>query len=287
MAKYYLKQNTKKVEGYIDFSKIEGFEKLDSTKLKDIDSFTSIFKNDEELKFYLCQKGLIDLDNVNSNLNIIYRYNKADKKVPYGLVFNDDLRLFNEQEMKNFLHESIYNFDLLKKLCNRFDEYYGQEMNIHVLRNHIALFEDGNMQYSLPGSEKEYLINMYKNAINRFVHGIVTKYNNKKKEEVENYRGFRDLAMFLNKRLKEIEEEKMKKIIAQQDLEKAIEEHRNETEEFLTGEDFKRMRKPSYKEFYKGMDIEQEKEIKKEKTKIKTKQFNIPGQLTFEDMGWK
>ena len=272
MAKYYLKQNTKKTNGYIDFSKIEGFENLDSTKLKDIDSFTSIFKNDEELKFYLCKKGLIDLDNINSNLNITYRYNKADKKVPYGLVFHDDLKLFNVQEMRNFLHESIYNFDLLKKLCNRFDEHYGQEVNIHIIRNHIALFEDGNMQYSLPSSEKEYLIKMYKNAINRLVHGIVTKYDNKKKE-VENYRGFRDLAMFLNTRLKEMEEEKLKKIKSEQELEKIVEEHRNETEEFLTEEDYKK--------------VNQYEEEIKEKVKTKTKKLNIPGQLTFADMGWK
>lgn len=281
MAKYYLKQNTRKSEDYIDFSKLEKFNKFDATKLKDIDAFTSIFNNEEELKFYLCQNGLISLDSINRNLKITYKYKKQDKRIPYGLVFKDDMKLFNEQIMKEILHDNMYNFDLLEKLCNKFKEYYGQDLNIHVIKNHIVFFRDDNMQYSLPSSEKQQLIQMYKNAINRLVHGIVTKYDNKKKEEVQNYRGFRDLAMFLNKRLNEMEEMKQNNNMDQNlnnpenDID-FVEEHRNETEEFLTEEDYRRVNQN-----------EEELIKNKEKVKTKTKQFNIPGQLTFEDMGWK
>lgn len=287
MAKYYLKQNKRNSNEYIDFSKIEKFKALDSTKLKNIDNFTSIFKNEEELKFYLCQEGLIDLDSINNNLKIVYKYKKQDKKVPYGLVFEEDMKLFNERMIKQILNDNIYDFDLLEKLCNRFKEYYGQDVNIHVIRNHVALFRNENMQYSLPNSEKEQLISMYRNAINRFVHGIVTKYDSKKQKETENYRGLRDLAMFLSyqskKQINEFMNEECSIIEEKSNMIEEIDfikQHRIENEEFLTSEDYKNI--PDYDSLHGTIS----EENSDDKRKVKNKNIHIPGQLSFKDMGW-
>ena len=275
MTKYYLIQNGKEIENAIDFNKIEGFNNLDSYKLKDIVTFTSTFYNEEDLKFFLVKNNLIELKNMGKELKIVYRHNKKQKTLMYGITYKNDYEFFDVNVIKRFLYENQKNYDLLEKLCNHYKNAYNQEINLHIIKSYVIFSRNEGIDYDVTNSEKEQMIKTYQDAINRFVDKTVTKFDSKKLEVVENYKGLRDLAMFLSYQYKKQQNDYELIKMYDMELEKIIEEHNNEHEEFLTYEDYDRVK---YNE--------PEENKKNNKVKIKEKNINIPGQLTFKDMGW-
>ena len=304
MAKYYLVQEVKKELQIIDFSKISGFLEFDSTNLKDIITFTGMYKDETELKQFLLHHNLIKEDNFNKKLKITYKYKKQNKTLMYGVTYEDDLEFFNEANIKKFFSQNKDNYELLEILCNHYRNSYNQGLNIDTIRAYIRFFKqyevEDNTDYI--DDDKKQQLNEYERAINSFIFKELHTFDKKREEYKQNFRGLRDLAMFLSYQIKkqnkqteqsQVQQEENEQIKQPQiqhesekiqqiskelqreiDLKNAIEEHRNEREEFLTEEDYKKVN-------------QNEEELTKEKVKTKTKQFNIPRQLTFEDMGWK
>lgn len=268
MSKYYLTLVGIDKEKTIEFNKIEGYESYDCYSLRDIDKFTSQFNNVDELKNFLAKNNIIDYKHSDKSLRILYNYKKEEKNLKYGVVYKDNYKLFDIKRIKNYLYDNLENYDLLEEMCNQYEEAYMQEENIDSIRRYIRFFSNNDVYFYSMNSEKNQMIKECKEAIDKFVFRITTRYIQNQHKSVENYRPLRDLAMFLNYQQK-LKEQSL-------ELERLIEEHRNETEEFLTEEDYERTN---------GME-ECESNIQKNKVKVKTKNINMTGQLTFKDMGW-
>ena len=141
MAKYYLVQEVKKELQIIDFSKISGFLEFDSTNLKDIITFTGMYKDETELKQFLLHHNLIKEDNFNKKLKITYKYKKQNKTLMYGVTYEDDLEFFNEANIKKFFSQNKDNYELLETLCNHYRNSYNQGLNIDTIRDYIRFFK--------------------------------------------------------------------------------------------------------------------------------------------------
>lgn len=247
MTKYYLVQENKEELSIIDFSKIDECSEFNSTNLKDIISFTSMFKNEKELKELLVNHNLIKVDNFNKKLKITYNYKKERKTLMYGITYENDIKFFNEVYIKRYLYENKNNYELLETLCNHYRNSYNQGLNIDTIREYIRFFKkyetDSNTDYL--DDDKKEMISDFEKAINSFVFKEIYRYDKKNNEYKENFKGLRDLAMFLSYQEKKNKEE-------------IISEKQNN----------------------------EESNINKPKVKTKKKDNNIPGQLTFADMGW-
>lgn len=279
MAKYYLIQENRKELNIIDFSKIYGFGEFDSTNLKDIITFTGMYKDENELKQFLLHHNLIKEDNFNKKLKICYKYNKRNKTLMYGVTYEDDLKYFNEVNIKRLLYQNRKNYELLETLCNHYRNSYNQGFNIDTIRAYIRFFKqyevESNTDYL--DDDKKQQLDEYEKAINSFVFKELYIFDRTREEYKENFRGLRDLAMFLSYQIKKQNNQSQEKSV---ELKEFIEKHKNEFEEFLTDEDY-----------IKNKSFESIEEISKPKTKSKKKDKkkdkNVPYQLTFEDMGWK
>jgi len=284
MVKYYLVQEIKKDLHIIDFSKIDGYGEFNSTNLKDIIIFTGMYKNEEELKHFLIQHNLIKEDNFNKNLKITYKYKKQDKTLIYGITYEDDLKFFNEVNIRKFLAENSKNYDLLEVLCNHYRNSYHQGLNIDTIRAYIRFSKqytfENNTDYL--DDDKKQQLNEYEKAINNFVFRELYNFDKKNMSYKENFKGLRDLAMFLSyqikKQNKQLENENIELVQSQQDtvLKIKSEQCSNNCTNILENKE------------YETIELSKATENKVlSKSKKKKKDKNILGQLTFEDMGWQ
>ncbi|MBE6160302.1 MAG: hypothetical protein E7157_04575 [Lactobacillales bacterium] len=284
MSKYYLIQNGKTKDDYIDIKRIEDGA-YDSTDLKDIISITSKFKCEDDLKEVLLYYSLIKNDDFNKKLKIVYQSKGKEKTLRYGVTYEDDIKLFSEVEIKRFLYQNRDNYELLERLCNHYRNSYNQQLNLDIISSYIRYFTMRDEE-EFSFSDSNQITREYEKAIESFVFRELYQYNRYTKEKKEKYRGLRDLAMFLSyqskKQKKELDIEQKKSeeknvLIEETDF---IEQHRNEKEEFLTSEDYKNI--PDYDSLH-GTIKEEDSD---NENKIKKKIIHIPGQLTFKDMGW-
>lgn len=198
MSNYYLV--SKKIKE-IDFTKTPHFSELEYKKLPSIVNFTSCFENEQKLKEYLLAYNLITEEDMKNKLSIMYKYNKKEKYLMYGLTYKKDRKFFDVKYILNYIKSNINNIELLEKLCNHYRNSYIQGNNISMIRNYTNY-----IKYNENYIEND-LINSILITIDYFVNMEV--YNPDKKIK---YKNLRDLAMFLsyNDNSKEKNEEKPK-----------------------------------------------------------------------------
>ena len=127
MAYYLMTQKKSKYEA-IDITKSQLFQRFSKYKeirlsLQEIDWFTMMFNNEEELKEHLLNEGIIDLETINSPLSIRMKKKSEYKKVPYELLYQKDLEYIMEpklliQRIENKLIEEDFKF--LQHLGNHY-----------------------------------------------------------------------------------------------------------------------------------------------------------------------
>ena len=97
MAYYMMYEDKKGKYEVIDitksiiFTKESKYTKVGACSLKEIDLFTSMFNNSNELKKQLLVEGLIDNDQANKNISVREMTNGKYKKVMYDMLYQDDL----------------------------------------------------------------------------------------------------------------------------------------------------------------------------------------------------
>lgn len=264
MPNYHLAiQHKDKSFNIINFSNMESFKFLDDKKLPDIIKFTGYYEKEEHLKRVLLNAKLINESEYTDKLVTIYKNNGTDKKLMYGITYKDDLKFFDILHIKTYIKNRKFDTDFLEGLANHYRNNYGQDVNTQVLFRFIRYVQNNEFQIDL---DKD-LINDVEKAIEDLVNREAYRYTDGKAKI--NYRGLRDLAMYLAYH----ENKKLKK-------DSIIEEHKNEKEEFLTREEIEKMI---------NFDIEYKDELPKVNVKKKSKKRKKydPNQMTLADFGIK
>jgi len=106
------------------------YTKLGAFDLNQIDKFTSLFKDEYELKNYLISCNLLDKHLYNQPLNINF-YKKNKIQYMYNLLYQDSLLYFlNPDDLINFLENNGLNndFDFIKSLSKYFYSLSGDKV---------------------------------------------------------------------------------------------------------------------------------------------------------------
>ena len=158
MAYYMMYEDKKGKYEVIDitksiiFTKESKYTKVGACSLKEIDLFTSMFNNSNELKKQLLVEGLIDNDQANKNISGKKQGTDFIEKKPSLIVtlwLNKKTRNFNDYinspNVSNLLLEviknDINNFNIIEEALEYFNEYFNNTIKqIKFLeKNHLVI----------------------------------------------------------------------------------------------------------------------------------------------------
>lgn len=253
MVNYDLIQEMGNIEKKINLNGIPTLEDKQFKNIEVLDSFTRNFKTKIELEKYLLNYNLIKENDLGRALKIKYNVKGKRKSLVYGITYKDDYIYFDKKFMYEYIMSKSDDIHFLKKLYGRFNNSRNPYIvfNLSSIMNYIRFIERKNVENSeLYSDDSKEVIENLKSGVEGFIFNQTNKKDSKDNYQT-NYRGLRDLAMFLS---------------------------RNNKKEILNNlkEEIKTIEKESTKKI----------EVKDVKVKRKVKGKNIPGQLSFEDMGW-
>ena len=183
----------------IELDKIIKIKNLDK-----LDEFTSNFANQNELKMYLLNQGLIFENEINDYLNIIYKINGEIREIP--IIYKKMQKYLDIFYLKNKIIGASQNIDLLEKLTRHYsmgsDKFNPQGVNIRDIKIYLNSVRSNGGNHFYSRSLEIALYDMWEKAVFK----PIAKDPDEKKQT---YRGTRDLGMFLYKYEKELEEQKM------------------------------------------------------------------------------
>ena len=189
MVRYYLGTFVKKEAKIFDIPELNNSNL--ETCLQKIDNFTMNFSSEKELIKYLTDRGIYTKGE-DKKLYIIYNY-KGTKKLP--VVYNSTKKYTNTEYLRYTLKTMATDITFLEKLANHYDigksTYNPQLANVQVLRGYV-----NDVRFS---SDKEpFFSQVIYNALEDIFLKAVLKKVDKKTGEVDiNYRGLRDLSLFI------------------------------------------------------------------------------------------
>lgn len=188
MVNYKIGVTRKKESRIIDFDK-----KLDLKKIDNLDKLTTEFNNEEELKKYLLEQGLINLDELTDSLSIMYRFKGKVKKLP--IFYKDMKKYLDPAYLKYQILSLSNNIEFLEKLARYCsigsDIYNPQGTNVLDIRWYInSVRGNGGNHFD----SKQLSI-----ALEDLCIKEIYKINKETGEAKINYRGLRDLANFVYK----------------------------------------------------------------------------------------
>ena len=200
MVSYKIGIYNRKEARIIDLDKITKIKSLDK-----LDELTSTFNSEEELKTYLFNQELISLDEMKKNLSIMYKNNGKVKKLP--IVYQDMKKYLDIVYLKAKMMSASQDIELLEKLARHYsigsDKFNPQGVNVSDIRMYISDFRSNGEKHFYSRALALALDDMWQKAVFKLV--------DKKTGEVkENYRGSRDLGMFLYKYEKTLEKKEEK-----------------------------------------------------------------------------
>lgn len=159
-------------------------------RLEDIDKFTGKFDNCEMLKSYLISLGCMDQKDVDCEISVMYRYNNGINKLP--IVYRECTKYLDIDFLKHIIRSYSNDLEFLGKLAKFYDtkssKYNKQDVNVNDIRYYIREIKSNH------DPELNDLIN---NAIEDLFRKAVYSFNKKDNSYKFNYRGFRDLALFV------------------------------------------------------------------------------------------
>lgn len=211
MAYYLTIGNKNKI---IDLTKAKYFTKLSNFKtpgacsLKEIDGFSIMFDNEEELKEQLFNENLLEEEDFNKSLSIKIKRNNKYSKVIYDLLYQNDAWLLAPASLRLELISRANDYEFLDKFIRFFYNYY--ECLIEISELGVYLTD------SKSGIKSKYLDNKYEEVINKLIYNY---------EEV-NYKNIHTLIAFIsnydkknnNKNKPKIKSKKKKEVIGQTSL---------------------------------------------------------------------
>lgn len=94
--------------------------------LEEIDNFTIMFNNEEELREELYKEGIINQETINKPLSIRYSMKEQYTKVPYDLLYQNSIEyLINPEKLIETILKRYYQDDymLIKKIATTFSNF--------------------------------------------------------------------------------------------------------------------------------------------------------------------
>lgn len=207
MARYKLGISNKKESRVIDLESVAKIKDL-----KTLDELTTLFNSENELKAFLFNQGLINEDELNQNICILYRYNGKVKKTP---VFYKDMgRYLDLVSLRYELKVLSGDIEFLEKLANYYSNgstsYNKQGLNVAEIRHYLNDVRRNGGQPFYSTMLETAIEDLFKKAIIR----EISKENGEVKED---YRGMRDLALLIIK-FKNAKERALKKAEEQTEI---------------------------------------------------------------------
>lgn len=181
---------TREIKGY---SLIPGY-KCNEKNLQDIDAFCQKFNNEEELKTFLLDAGLINTNEWNEHIVIA----KFDNRYAYPRGFMEpsfkyEIPFFKLDFLLNYYLNNILDLNFMAKFRRRFQS--NKDIDHHFLRLYYELMTGG----TLDDYSKETLKKVMKDFIKNFIYYFPTN----TKERKINYLRLRILAKFASKDARE------------------------------------------------------------------------------------
>ena len=212
MVSYKIGIYNRKEARIIDLDKITKIKGLDK-----LDELTSAFKNEEELKIYLFNQGLISLDEMKKNLSVMYKNSGKVKKLP--IIYQDMNQYLDIYYLKAKMMQASQDIELLEKLARHYsigsDRFNPQGVNVSDIRLYVSDFRSNGGYHFYSRGLEIALDDMWEKAVFKLV--------DKNTGEIkENYRGLRDLGMFLYKYKKSLEKKAEKQEIKVEDKKETI-----------------------------------------------------------------
>ena len=203
MVSYKIGIYNRKEARIIDLDKITKIKSLDK-----LDELTSAFNSEEELKTYLFNQELISLEEMKKSLSVMYKNSGKVKKLP--IIYSEMKKYLDIVYLKYKMMAAAQNIELLEKLARHFsigsDKFNPQGVNVSDIRMYISDFRSNGEHHFYSRALELALDDMWKKAVFKLV--------DKNTGEVkENYRGCRDLGMFLYKYEKTLEKKEEKQVI--------------------------------------------------------------------------
>lgn len=203
MARYKIGIFSKKEGRVIDLDSIVKLKDLES-----LDKFTTTFEDETQFKIYLLNLGLINNEELNKNLNVMYKYNGKVKKIK---VFYDDMKKYLDFEyLRHELKKLSGNVEFLEKLANFYHngstKFNKQGTNVNDIRIYLSDVRRNGGETFNPE-----ILQMLEVAIDDlFRKAVFTLPDPKTGEVKDDYRGLRDLAYFIYK-FEKLQEEILEK----------------------------------------------------------------------------
>lgn len=182
---------------------LDSIMKLKELKLLDI--FTGEFKDENEFKTYLFNQKLINAEELNQKINVMYKNNGKVKKLP--IIYKEIKPYLDIAYLQNKLKSLSSDIEFLEKLANHYSngstKYNKQGLNVADIRLYLSDVRNngGNV------FESELLS---KALDDLFEKEIIKSIDRSTGELTVNYRGLRNLAIFIYKYVKKIEKENNK-----------------------------------------------------------------------------
>ena len=191
MLRYRLGIYVNKQPIYIEIPELKNVSAENS--LKEIDKFTMCFVNEEHLKKYLKANNLYN-EEKKYRIYVIFEYKGIAKNIP--VIYNEARKYMDLNYLRNIIQSYSKDIIFLEKLANHYSignaKFNNQLTNVEDIRRYI-----NDVKHT---STKEPF---YSKALNNTLDDVVINASNrinKKTGELRlNYRGIRDLAIFVKK----------------------------------------------------------------------------------------
>ena len=191
MPRYHLATIKNKEVKIFDIENIEKCKAEESLVL--LDKITMRFTTEEALIKYLIKNKMYE-KGFDKRLNIVYRNKGKDKKLP--VLYSNMSKFMDESYLRSIINSLAKDINFLEKFANHYDAgestYNTQLANVQVLRGYV-----NDVRFS--ESKEPFFAQRVYDALNDIIIKAIYKINPKTGEVKLNYRGLRDLALFIKK----------------------------------------------------------------------------------------
>jgi len=201
----------------VDLSKLTSSKEI--KKIQFIDKFTSQFESEEQLKIYLLKKGLLNEKEMNNSLKILYQFNGKIQQLP--VVYKGYAKYIDPSYVSYKIRSMSSSMTFLTELAKHYDYGVGktnpQSANVLDIRCYINELKRG---YTVSTTTLDI-------ALNDLCKKAMYKKDSKTDKIKPNYRGLRDLGLFICR---------YERLDFLTNSKKTIQENKQETKNIVSGE---------------------------------------------------
>lgn len=130
-----------------ELSRLEEFKNINTSTLEGIDSLTSQYNNEDEIKAILLENNFIDVEDLESPLVIIFYENEKWRQERYGICFKEHINCITNEFLIEFITQNIDNYEIINHIYNQFNSSKNKttalELLLQVLKNIKKAKEQG------------------------------------------------------------------------------------------------------------------------------------------------